>query len=154
MPLSYGLGLAARLSTRLRLALDVARVHWSDFHLEASRRSRKTVPECSVLESRWARDRRCLNGEGDDTTSVRLGAEYLWIHPKVVVPLRAGVFYDPEPGEGGTDEFFGFSLGAGLAAGPLLLDLAYTFRAGTVQSPATETSVQQHQVLASMIYHF
>ena len=95
-----------------------------------------------------------LSGAGDDTTSVRLGAEYLWIHPKVVVPLRAGVFYDPEPGEGGTDEFFGFSLGGGLAAGPFLADLAYTFRAGTVQSQATETSVQQHTVLVSLIYHF
>ena len=33
MPLSYGLGLAARLSDNLTLSLDVSRVHWSDFKL-------------------------------------------------------------------------------------------------------------------------
>ena len=38
MPLAYGLGLAARLSDRLTLSLDVSRVHWSDFRLEESTR--------------------------------------------------------------------------------------------------------------------
>lgn len=154
MPLSYGLGLAFRLSPHLRLALDVARVHWSDFHLEASRQE---PADCAGVLSAGVpvgKGQAVLSGAGDDTTSVRLGAEYLWVHSKVVVPLRAGVFYDPEPGEGGTDEFFGFSLGGGLAAGPFLADLAYTFRAGTVQSQATDTSVQQHTVLVSLIYHF
>jgi hypothetical protein len=70
------------------------------------------------------------------------------------VPLRAGLFYDPEPGAGGMDDFFGFSLGAGLAVGPWLFDMAYTFRAGPVHSQATDTAVQQHTVLASIIYHF
>jgi hypothetical protein len=105
-----------------------------------------------------------LNGEADDTTSVRLGAEYLWIRPplltawfggaRVVVPLRAGFFYDPEPGAGSPDDFFGFSLGTGLAVGPFLFDMAYTFRTGTVSSTATQTTASQHTVLASVIYHF
>jgi hypothetical protein len=95
-----------------------------------------------------------LKGESADTTSVRLGAEYLWVHPSVILPLRAGAFYDPEPGAGRTDEFFGVSLGTGLTIGSWLFDVAYTFRAGTVHSPVTETSVQQHTILASLIYHF
>jgi hypothetical protein len=33
-------------------------------------------------------------------------------------------------------------------------DVAYTFRAGTVQSAATGTTVYQHTILASVIYHF
>src|SRR5688572_30751661 len=49
-------------------------------------------------------------GVADDATSVRLGAEYLWIRPQVVIPFRAGVFYDPEPGAGSPDHFFGFPL--------------------------------------------
>jgi hypothetical protein len=95
-----------------------------------------------------------LNGEADDTTSVRLGAEYLWIRPSMVIPFRAGVFYDPEPGVGSPDTFFGFSLGTGIAIKKVLFDLAYEFRTGTVKSEATDTSVQQHRILASVIYHF
>ena len=30
----------------------------------------------------------------DDTVQVRLGAEYLFIFPRTVVPIRGGVFYD------------------------------------------------------------
>lgn len=156
MPLSYGLGLAARLSTRFRLALDVARVHWSDFHLETSRAEAATA-SCAQLLSVAApvgKGQAVLNGESADTTSVRLGAEHLWPLSKVALALRAGLFYDPEPGAGGRDDFFGVSLGAGIAAGPVLFDIAYTFRAGTVHSPVTDPSVRHHTVLASVIYHF
>jgi long-subunit fatty acid transport protein len=151
MPLSYGLGLAARLSDRLTIALDVARIHWSDFRLEASTRDDVLLVENGAPAGKG---RAVLNGEADDTTSVRLGAEYLWIKPAVVIPFRAGFFYDPEPGDGGTDDMFGFSLGTGIAVKRLLLDIAYTFRAGTVQSAATDTAIQQHQILMSLIYHF
>ena len=52
------------------------------------------------------------------------------------------------------DHFVGFSVGSGLAVGPFILDLAYTFRTGTVQSQATDTTAHQHTVLTSLIYHF
>ena len=150
MPLAYGLGLAARLSDRLTLALDVSRVHWSDFRLQASTRDTLLVENGAPAGKGQA----VLRGQGDDTTSVRLGAEYLWIKPHMVLPFRAGVFYDPEPGEGGTDTFFGFSLGSGIAINKCIFDLAYTFRTGTVHSLATDTAVHQHTLLASVIYHF
>jgi long-subunit fatty acid transport protein len=125
MPWSYGLGLAARLTTRLRLAIDVARIHWSDFRLEASQ---KESTECNTLSvgTPVGKGQGVLSGASDDTTSVRLGAEYLWVHPKIVVPFRAGFSYDPEPGDGGTDDFFGFSLGMGLTTGLFVMDIAYT----------------------------
>ena len=43
MPLSYGVGLAARLSDNLTLSLDVSRVHWSDFQLQESQIGRAHV---------------------------------------------------------------------------------------------------------------
>jgi long-subunit fatty acid transport protein len=150
MPLSYGVGLAARLSDNLMLSLDVSRVQWSDFKLQESSRA-------DVLLENGApsgKGRAVLRGQADNTTSVRLGAEYLWMQPKLIIPLRAGFFYDPEPGERGTDNFFGFSLGTGISVKQLVFDLAYTFRAGTVQSSATETTVYQHTLLGSVIYHF
>ena len=161
MPLAYGLGLAARLSDRLTLSMDVSRIHWSDFRLEASTRDDEILVENGAPSGKG---RAVLNGEADDTTSVRLGAEYLWIRPKlltswfggrrVIVPLRTGFFYDPEPGNGHPDTFVGFSLGTGLAVGQCLFDMAYTFRTGTVEGEATDTSVYQHGVVASVIYHF
>jgi hypothetical protein len=86
--------------------------------------------------------------------SVRLGAEYLWHVLQVTIPLRTGVFYDPEPGAGDTDDFFGFALGSGLTLGKFLFDIAYVFRAGTIQSTVTDTTVSQHTFVASVIYHF
>ena len=151
LPLSYGLGLAARLSDRLTLSLDVARVHWSDFRLQESTRADVLLVDNGAPSGKG---RAVLNGQADNTTSVRLGAEYLWIRPRVVIPFRAGFFYDPEPAAGGTDAFFGFSLGTGMAIKQFIVDVAYTFRAGTVQSAATDTTIYQHAILASVIYHF
>ena len=151
MPLSYGLGLAARLSDNLTLSLDVSRVHWSDFKLQESSRTDVLLVENGAPSGKG---RTVLRGQGNDTTSVRLGAEYLWMQPKLIIPFRAGFFYDPEPGEGGTDNFFGFSLGSGISVKKLIFDLAYTFRTGTVQSSATETTVYQHTLFGSVIYHF
>ena len=76
------------------------------------------------------------------------------MQPKLIIPIRAGFFYDPEPGERGTDDFFGFSLGSGVSVKQFVFDLAYTFRAGTVQSSATETTIHQHTIVGSVIYHF
>jgi long-subunit fatty acid transport protein len=147
----YGLGLSARLSDRWTLSADVFRVHWSDFRLETPSRADVLLVENGAPAGKG---RAVLSGQADDTTSVRVGAEYLWIRPRVVIPLRAGAFYDPEPGAGNPDPFGGFSLGTGLTYKQLVWDVAYEFRIGRVTSEATETTVQQHRILASLIYHF
>ena len=72
MPLSYGLGLAARLSDNLTLSLDVSRVHWSDFKLQESSRTDVLLVENGAPSGKG---RAVLRGQGNDTTSVRLGAE-------------------------------------------------------------------------------
>jgi long-subunit fatty acid transport protein len=151
MPLSYGLGVSARLSDNLTVSLDVGRIHWSDFRLEESTQDDTLLVDNGAPSGKG---QAVLNGESDDVTTVRLGAEYLWIRPKFVLALRGGGFYDPEPGAGGIDEFFGFSVGSGITLGKLVIDVAYTFRAGTVESDAADTAVSQHGVLASAIYHF
>jgi long-subunit fatty acid transport protein len=151
LPMSYGLGLSARLSDALTVSLDVSRTHWSDLELEESEQDDVLLVENGAPSGKG---QAVLRGEGDDTTSVRLGAEYLWIRSRLVIPFRGGLFYDPEPGDGGTDHFFGFSVGSGVAWKQFIFDLAYTFRTGTVESEATDTDVYQHTLLASIIYHF
>jgi hypothetical protein len=135
----------------LLLSLDVTRVHWADFSLEESTRDDTLLIDNGAPAGKG---RAVLSGRGQNTVSVRLGAEYLWSGLKVLMPLRAGFFYDPEPGDGGRDDFFGFTLGSGIAIKGFLFDVAYIFRTGTIQSAATDTTVYQHTFLASMMYHF
>jgi long-subunit fatty acid transport protein len=151
MPMSYGLGLAARLPNNLTLSLDVSQVHWSDFTLEESTQANTLLVDNGAPSGKG---RTVLRGRGDNTVSVRLGAEYLWRRLTMVIPLRTGFFYDPEPGERGTDDFFGFTLGSGISIKQFVFDLAYVFRAGTVKSVTTDTTVHQHTFLGSVIYHF
>jgi long-subunit fatty acid transport protein len=151
MPMLYGLGLAARLSDALTLSLDVVQIHWSDFRLEESTQDDTLLVDNGAPSGKG---RAVLRGQGDNTVSVRLGAEYLWSGPQVVIPLRTGFFYDPEPGDSGTDDFFGFTLGSGIAIKRFVFDIAYVLRTGTVKSAATDTTVYQHTFLASVIYHF
>ena len=77
----------------------------------------------------------------------------------MVVPVRAGFFYDPEPAEDDVKNFFGFAIGSGIAYKRLIFDAAYQLRWGndvdTGNLIATsEADIYQHSFLASVIIHF
>src|SRR5262249_3783522 len=143
----------ARLSDSLTFALDVSRIHWSDFRLQTSRQQDVLLVENGAPSGKG---KAVLQGASDDTTTARLGVEYIWFRRQAqqLIPFRAGFFYDPEPGNRGTDPFFGFSLGTGIAFPNVVFDVAYTYRRGTVHSEATSTAVANHGFLASIIYYF
>ncbi len=93
------------------------------------------------------------------TNQVHLGAEYLFIGEKTIIPARAGIFYDPEPSEEGSPEdFFGVSLGTGYIIGDVVIDAAYQYRWGTNADnkgiPDTEVDVDQHTFYMSVLYYF
>ena len=150
MPMSFGMGLAARMSDALTLDLDVYWTEWSEYVLHDAQGNEmnpitgKPQPESDI----------------DDTVQVRLGGEYLLIGEKVVIPLRAGVFYDPEPAEGNPDDFWGFSIGSGIAYKNFVYDIAYQYRFGrdvrttTVGNENSSQDVDQHTIYMSVIYHF
>lgn len=152
MPMSYGLGMAARLSDALTLDLDVYRTEWDDF-------------------IRYTSDGRQINpvtgdpagvSKSEPTTQIRLGGEYLFIGNRWVIPLRAGVFYDPEPSENNPENFFGFSLGSGIAYKKLIYDIAYQYRFArdasttsfTIGGEIPSQDIDQHSIYMSIIYHF
>ena len=60
---------------------------------------------------------------------IRIGIEYLYLLPekKSAIPLRAGLFHDPEPAEDDPLDFYGISLGAGLSRSRYSIDLANRF---------------------------
>ncbi len=57
--------------------------------------------------------------QAEGATWVLGGCEYLWIGAKTVVPLRAGLCYDPEPFEGSAKDFCAVAAGTGLVYGPV-----------------------------------
>jgi long-subunit fatty acid transport protein len=151
MPLSYGLGLAWRVSDALTLDLDVYRTHWNKYILSDSRGNR-----FSPIDGRPE-----SQSDIKDTTQVRVGGEYLFLFPEkhMVVPIRAGFFYDPEPSQGDVKDFYGFSLGSGIAYKRFVFDIAYQLRWGrNVDSgnliATSEADIMQHTILASLIIHF
>jgi long-subunit fatty acid transport protein len=119
-PASYGVGAAFRYSDNLSLALDVSRIEWDRFTYEYEDGAEVSPVNGVPLK----------NAGIDPTMTYRLGAEYLVIRPKYVVPIRGGFFYDPEPARDNPDDYYGASLGTGLASGPLILDLTYWYRWG------------------------
>ena len=148
MPLSYGLGVALRFSDRFTVSGDVYRTEWDHFRLEDGEGYRVSPPTGEPS----------YKSPIEETTQVRLGAEYLFIYPRTVIPLRWGLFYDPEPSEKNPEDFWGFTLGSGISIGNLIFDCAYQFRTGNdVEGDVlagTTADVEQHLIMASFIYHF
>jgi hypothetical protein len=69
-----------------------------------------------------------------DTEQFRLGAEYVVLGRRLKLPLRAGFFTDKQyfyDFRGRPPRFLGFTAGLGVAAGPLLVDVAYMHESGT-----------------------
>ncbi|MCD6426083.1 MAG: outer membrane protein transport protein [Anaerolineales bacterium] len=150
MPMSYGLGAAYRFSDAFTVSADVYRTEWQDFILTQADGT-KVSPITGLSEQ---------ESGIDATIQVRIGGEYLLINPKYIVPLRAGLFYDPAPATGSPDDYYGFTLGSGLARGPWVFDIAYQFRWGDniKESILTDfdysSDVKEHQLYTSLIYHF
>lgn len=150
MPMSYGIGLAYRFSDELTVSADIYRTQWDDFTHRDS----------------WGNKSSPISGKPSNeanvnaTSQVRLGAEYLFIKPHYVIPLRGGVFYDPAPTEGGTDEFYGLSIGSGIAFGRYVFDVAYQYRFAhdvghsLLQTMDFSQDIKEHQLYSSLIVHF
>jgi long-chain fatty acid transport protein len=150
MPMSCGLGVAYRFSDKLTVSADIYRTEWQDFVLEDSD-GNDISPISGLPED---------ESDIDPTHQVRTGAEYLFIRENYVIPIRGGVFYDPAPAEGSPDNYFGFSLGSGVAYKRFVFDIAYQYRFGNdvgesiMQSMEFSEDVKEHTLYASLIVHF
>ncbi|MCP4111093.1 MAG: hypothetical protein GY749_37135 [Desulfobacteraceae bacterium] len=150
MPMSYGLGAACRFSDNFTMSGDIYRTRWNDFEFKDSEGNR-----ISPLTRKNMDD-----SDIDPTTWFRLGGEYLIIGQRLVIPFRAGIFYDPAPAEGPCDDYYGFSLGTGLVYKCFVFDVAYQFRLGNNvgsylrQDDNFYEDIREHNVYVSLIIHF
>jgi len=150
-PISYGFGLATRFSDNFSLAVDLYRTEWEYFRLSRRKRKGQILVEGGAPSGKG---KDVLSGDADATTQARIGAEYLIIMEKFTVPVRSGIFYDPEPAKGNPDDFYGVSFGTGIVWKRIIFDIAYTYRFGEASGEASTPDIKQHLLLTSMIFHF
>jgi len=155
-PASYGIGIAYRFSDAFSVAVDGYQTNWSAFR-------RKLEKDINNPDRREGGSVNLIAPNGGvvrDTTQVRAGMEYLIIKPKVVVALRGGAFYDPEPRPDKAVDFYGVSFGTGFGLGRFVADIAYQYRFGSnvpqekVPPDQIQADVFDRFVIASLIYHF
>jgi long-subunit fatty acid transport protein len=149
MPMAGGLGLSYRHSDNLTIAFDIYRTDWSEYLLVDDDGN-----ELNPIDGTPAEE-----GRLNDTTQVRFGAEYLVIKEKYIVPVRFGLFYDPEPAKESLDDFYGFSLGTGFANNKAAFDIAYQYRmgrdvSGDLPSVTDSSDIDQHLIMTSAIFYF
>ncbi|MDM8517482.1 outer membrane protein transport protein [Desulfobacterales bacterium HSG16] len=150
MPLSVGIGISYRFSKEFTASMDLYRTEWDDFILETGNgKETSPVTGLSAAESNI-----------DPTYQARIGAEYLFIKPKYVVPVRGGIFYDPAPAQGSPDHIFGFSIGSGFVYERFVFDIAYQHRFGSdagtsiLKAWGFSQDIEEHTMHCSLIVYF
>lgn len=150
MPESYGIGFAYRFSDNFTASLDLYKTEWEDFILHIPGQGDFSPISGKIADS----------SDVDSTCQVRAGGEYLLINDTYTIAMRGGLFYDPAPAEGHPDNYFGFSLGTGVAYKSMTFDLAYQFRYGNdvgsslMQGLDFSQDTREHTVYLSTIFHF
>ncbi len=70
------------------------------------------------------------------------------------------MFYDPAPAVGTPDDYYGFSLGAGLALNRFVFDMAYQYRFGEdvgeymLEPLGFSQDMREHTLYSSVIVYF
>ena len=154
-PLTLGLGAAYRFSDAFSIAGDVSWTKWSEFLFR-----KEDGTEVNPINQDTAADDGTLDPVSD-TWAVRLGAEYLFILKKTVIPVRAGVFLEQQPGVDDADDVYGASFGTGISIGNVIVDIAYQARFGNdllggvfSDVEGTDADTVEHLAFASVIVHF
>lgn len=149
VPWIVGAGAAWRPSDPLTLSADVTWSQWSE-HFYAE----------NGMETNPVSSRDISREELDDTYTARVGAEYLVIRDRYIVPLRCGLGYDPSPAVDGVDDYYTVSVGTGLQFGRFMFDIAYELKWGSsvngdiLRGYGTTEAVRRHRALASLIVYF
>jgi hypothetical protein len=130
-PMSYGIGGAYRHSDALTVSADFYRTEWSSFRRRDTKIEDGTHKAINPISGERYADAR-VSG----TTQLHAGAEYLFVFSRTVVPIRGGIFYDPEPRTARTNHFYGVAAGSGFSFEDTVVDVAYQLRLGPNADPS------------------
>jgi len=151
MPMSYGIGISYKYSHQFIVAVDFYRTQWDNF----------------IYRDEKGNENSPINGKSaslsntNPTHQVRMGCEYRFIDRKNkrIIPVRAGVFYDPAPSTGCPDNIYGVSFGFGLTQKLFSFDIAYQYRFGnnigkdTLKHLNFSQDVKEHKLHLSFILY-
>ncbi len=150
MPMSYGAGFAWRIRDELTVSADIYRTEWGNYTIRDPEEEISPVTGLPVSES-----------DIGPTHQVRAGLEYVWLGSDYLIPIRCGVFYDPEPAKGSPDDFYGASIGSGITANRFSFDVAFEWRfgrdVGSSMVPENyhfSQDVNEYNVYSSFILYF
>ena len=140
-PAAVGVGASWRPQSTLTFSVDYTRTLWSEGRIHNFFTVPPKPPDSPIpapapdpivfTELPYPT---LLDPDQVDTYQLRMGAEYVIIASHLKVPLRAGYFLDRQyfrAGDGKAPVFDGFTVGAGILAGPFLFDVAYVHESGT-----------------------
>ena len=169
-PGAFGVGASWRPRDVLTLSVDYTRTLWSrgrvrNFFTLAPTPDTGIAPTPEESGDFWpVLSYPTLNVRARDTDQIRVGVEYVIIGDRARWPVRAGYFSDRQTspaaevdGSGAvtivTQRFNGFTAGAGIGVGPILIDVAFLHESGDYLSPSlAPESVTSQRFLLSVIY--
>ena len=139
LPGAVGVGASWRPISTLTLSADYTWTFWSAARIRNYFTLPATPPETpaqppppEVFPSLHFPS--ILDTQQNDTAELRAGVEYVLIWRDLRFPLRAGFLTETQyfgDAEGRAPRLRGFSVGAGIMAGPFLLDVAYLYESGS-----------------------
>lgn len=157
LPAAVGAGVSWRPRSPFTVSADYTRTFWSDARIQnffLLPQIGEPRPPGSLFESLPYPG--VDQPEQVDTEQTRLGAEYVVIGGRLKWPLRAGLFTDRQyfrAADGSVPRFLGFTVGAGVLFGPLLLDAAFVYETGNYAgADSIEVDVTLRRVFVSLIY--
>jgi long-subunit fatty acid transport protein len=179
-PQSAGVGAALRPFRGMTLSADYSRSQWSRASIEDVVDGALLTPQepavggvepaPSFIDRNFFDLLPASQTATADTSQWRAGGEYLVSLPKVVVPLRGGIFRDRSPvrdlGKDEARRIEGWTAGTGLNFTRVVLDVAYEqrrsegvvgvrLRPGPATAPSVSTeTVKEKRIVASLIYRF
>ncbi len=158
-PQSVGLGIAYRPVDNLTLAFDFTQTDWSKgkavYEDEELFFPMLDLPywEPSTEQERVDRIREYQH----DTKQFRFGAEYVIIGEDILVPLRAGIYFDRQyfaDANGSIPVYTGLTAGAGVVWNGIVLDFAVIYLSSKYQTEyfsTANTDFNYVKAVASMI---
>ena len=125
IPSTIGAGVAARLGSRLTVAIDHVQTRWSRAQIDAY--ARTTAQGAAPAPTAYAFPTMKPVGtvQQSDAGRSAVGAEYSLRLKSWSVPVRAGVFYQQTYVNDGSPGAWGVAAGAGIRRGHMVVDAAW-----------------------------
>jgi hypothetical protein len=158
-PQSFGLGVALRPIDNLTLAADFTYTYWSKGRVYNDNYNLFFPMRIEYQEKKEGGEQ-APHLFQQDTSQWRFGAEYVFIAEDLLIPLRAGIYFDNQYFADMLDKipaYTGFTAGIGVVWKNIVVDLAAVYVSGHYTANIWSTGTRDFSYIkgiASIIYRF